>query len=470
MPTGATAQLDVDGRSTLTGSLTGSGTLTVYTPYVRTDFSGNWSAFTGLINVTTSGTNNFRCKNAAGYPNARLNLASAHLSLQSRLTATNTIPIGELSGVAGSYLSAPIGSSGNDGLPVIWRIGGLNTSANFAGSSYDNVGFIKVGTGAWTWTGANYHTGPNTVSNGTLFVMGNAAAATGPFTVAAAGTLGGNGTVGGAATVHGVLSPGSNSIGTITFTDNLTLAFGSTTVIEIHKAARTQDLVSVGRTFKPGGNLLVTNLVGTLALGDRFKIFNAASFDGAFASMSLPPLPPGWDWNTSQLLTLGELWIVAVNPPVLGQAWVQPDRLQLRRDRRHARRGVSSAGLDQRCPANGLVDRHRHQPVRQRRQLHLHSPDGLVPAVLPSASAVNPNVMLVSLLLALTQFPALSANPVAASPPGAKPTLFLIGDSTVRNCTRGQLGWGDAVAGWSTSPESQSPTRRLAAVADGHVS
>ena len=67
---------------------------------------------------------------------------------------------------------------------------------------------------------------------------------------------------------------------------------------------------------------MVTNLVGTLALGDRFKIFNAASFDGAFASMSLPPLPPGWDWNTSQLLTLGELWIVAVNPPVLGQAWV----------------------------------------------------------------------------------------------------------------------------------------------------
>ena len=212
VPTGATAQLDVDGRSTLTGSLTGSGTLTVYCPYVRTDFSGNWSAFTGQIIVTTSGTNNFRCKNSAGYPNARLNLASAHLSLQSRLTATNTIPIGELSGVAGSYLSAPIGSSGNDGLPVIWRIGGLNTSANFAGSSYDNVGFIKVGTGAWTWTGANYHTGPNTVSNGTLFVMGNAAAATGLFTVAAAGTLGGNGTIGGAATVHGVLSPGSNSI------------------------------------------------------------------------------------------------------------------------------------------------------------------------------------------------------------------------------------------------------------------
>jgi oligogalacturonide lyase len=29
-----------------------------------------------------------------------------------------------------------------------------------------------------------------------------------------------------------------------------------------------------------------------------------------------------------------------------------------------------------------------------------------------------------------------------------KPTLFLIGDSTVRNRTRGQLGWGDPIANW----------------------
>lgn len=29
-----------------------------------------------------------------------------------------------------------------------------------------------------------------------------------------------------------------------------------------------------------------------------------------------------------------------------------------------------------------------------------------------------------------------------------KPTLFIIGDSTVRNHTRGQMGWGDALAPW----------------------
>lgn len=43
----------------------------------------------------------------------------------------------------------------------------------------------------------------------------------------------------------------------------------------------------------------------------------------------------------------------------------------------------------------------------------------------------------------------------SAAPPGdlattsrAKPILFLIGDSTVRNHTRGQLGWGDPLADW----------------------
>jgi len=318
VPTGASARLDVDGRSTLTGALTGGGTLTVYTPYVRTDFSGNWSSFTGLINVTTSGTNSFRCKHSAGYPHARLNLASAHLSLQSRLSGTSIIPIGELAGVAGSYLSAPIGSSGNDGLPVVWQVGGLNTAATFAGNSYDDVGFIKVGAGAWTWTGANYHRGANTVSNGALLVMGNAAAATGVFTVAAAGTLGGTGIIGGTTTVYGTLSPGSNAIGTITFTNHLTLAAGSATVVEINKDVRTHDLVSVGGILKQGGTLRVTNLTGTLAPGDSFKLFNAGSYAGSFASMSLPPLPPGQGWNTSQLPSSGTLWVVATHPPVLG--------------------------------------------------------------------------------------------------------------------------------------------------------
>ena len=55
--------------------------------------------------------------------------------------------------------------------------------------------------------------------------------------------------------------------------------------------------------------------------------------------------------------------------------------------------------------------------------------------------------------IALTLLLSAAAGPSAepSAPPGptkpaVKPTLLLIGDSTVRNRTRGQLGWGDAIA------------------------
>ena len=40
---GGTGRIDCDGRSSMNGNVTNYGTLTVMTPYVRTDFNGNWS-------------------------------------------------------------------------------------------------------------------------------------------------------------------------------------------------------------------------------------------------------------------------------------------------------------------------------------------------------------------------------------------------------------------------------------------
>jgi len=42
----------------------------------------------------------------------------------------------------------------------------------------------------------------------------------------------------------------------------------------------------------------------------------------------------------------------------------------------------------------------------------------------------------------------LLGGPAGNTNPASPPTLFLIGDSTVRNHTRGQLGWGDPIADW----------------------
>ena len=315
VPTNNTGRLNVDGRCTLTGSLTGSGVFTVWTPYVRTDFNGNWSAFTGQINVITDNDGgDFRCNNSSGYPNARMNLA-ALTSLQSRVGGTPTISIGELSAAPGASASA---GGGNSGIPVTWSVGGLNTSTTFAANTYNGINFIKVGTGTWTWTGTNIvHTGTTTVNGGTLLMNGNAAAAPGNVTVGASGTLGGTGTVGGNTTVNGKLAPGNNAIGTFNFNNNLTLGAASTTLIEINRTAATKDLADAVGTLTYGGTLQVTNLAGTLANGDSFKIFDAALYAGSFSSFNLPTLNASLAWNTAALLTSGTISVInsGVLPP-----------------------------------------------------------------------------------------------------------------------------------------------------------
>ena len=50
---------------------------------------------------------------------------------------------------------------------------------------------------------------------------------------------------------------------------------------------------------------MVTNLGGTLAAGDSFRLFSANSYGGHFASASLPPLVPGLYWDSSQLAVNG---------------------------------------------------------------------------------------------------------------------------------------------------------------------
>lgn len=308
VPSNSVGRVDCDGRCTLTGSLTGGGTLTVMTPYVRTDFSGNWSAFTGQLNVIAdSDGGDFRCNNSAGYPNAKVNLANL-VSLQNRVGSTPTISIGQLSGAAGCSASA---GGGNSGLPVNWSVGGLNTSATFAGNAYNGIGFIKVGTGTWTWTGTNAHTGQTTVNGGTLLINGNAATASGAVTVAASGTLGGNGIVGGVTTVNGRLSPGT-SIGVLSFSNNLSIAASGSALIEISKSPFINDLVKVQTTLTYGGMLIVTNVGGgTLANGDSFKIFDAATYAGSFSSYTLPPLTGGLSWNTAALTTSGTLSVIS---------------------------------------------------------------------------------------------------------------------------------------------------------------
>jgi hypothetical protein len=106
-------------------------------------------------------------------------------------------------------------------------------------------------------------------------------------------------------------------LGALTFNNSLSL--GGTAFMEISHSPLTNDVVSRSGSLAYGGALVVSNTAGTLAAGDKFKLFTATSYSGAFTSNSLPPLSSGLAWNATKLNTSGTLWVVSTNPPTLSQ-------------------------------------------------------------------------------------------------------------------------------------------------------
>jgi hypothetical protein len=133
------------------------------------------------------------------------------------------------------------------------------------------------------------------------------------LTLGAAQTLIGFGTFLGNFTVNGGIIPGP-VIGRLVFSNNVSFNAVGKAWMEISKAPLTNDALQVSGTLTYGGTLNVTNLAGSLAPGDTFKLFNAAAYAGKFAATNLPPLPPGQGWQfTSANGTLTLLQTVATN-------------------------------------------------------------------------------------------------------------------------------------------------------------
>jgi autotransporter-associated beta strand protein len=182
-----------------------------------------------------------------------------------------------------------------------------------------------------TLTASNTYSGPTIINQGTLKLDGagsinnsvsievtspdlfDVSTVTGGYVLGAAQTLKGLGTVTGNVTAKGTITPGSTGIGTLTFNNDLTLT-GSTVVMRINNTNTPNcDKIAFFGTVTPGGSLIVTNIGGTLVLGNTFTLFSQPVV-GSFSSIVYPPAPSGTVW-TNNLADNGTISLVASPAP-----------------------------------------------------------------------------------------------------------------------------------------------------------
>jgi autotransporter-associated beta strand protein len=307
VPAGSVGVFNTGQRIRIRGSLTGGGTLNVYIPgnIDRTFFFGDWSAFTGTINVTGVVSSKFRIANSYGYSNVTVNLgvntAMYHggTGLQGGDGVPTIVHIGALSGVSGSSI-----------FEENWVVGEKNVDAVFNGLISGNS-ITKNGTGSWTLTNANTYPGGTIVNGGTLIINNATGSGTGTgiVTVNTGATLAGTGTIAGAVVIAngGTIAPGNNGIGSLIINNNLVLAAGSTTSTEVSKSTAS-DTIRVTGNITFNGTLAITNAnAAAFATGDSYKLFKATTYNGSFGSITPATPGTGQVWDTTALRTTGTI-------------------------------------------------------------------------------------------------------------------------------------------------------------------
>lgn len=280
--------------------------------------SGSQLILSGSGTFWTNQTSVSIANNAAAFNNRLV------ISNSASMTALSTFNVGSVSGSGGNSLlldtSARLFTRNQD--PSVGAPGSSNNTATIQGGAFWDVGGrrLLVGNGGGTAVSNTLRIGTSSVvSNITLAIItaGNTLDLQGGIlrvstVVTNAGVSSGFGTVVGNAVVPGTLTPGNGStVGSLTYSNNLTLASSSTTIMKLDRGqAGSNDLVTVVSTATEAGTLTINNVGAALVGGDTFKIFALGTKAGDFTSTNLPSLNSPLVWNTSQLGSSGIISVV----------------------------------------------------------------------------------------------------------------------------------------------------------------
>jgi autotransporter-associated beta strand protein len=252
----------------VSGSQTFEGPVTLTTDSEIDVDSGSSLTLNNASGISASGYNLY----VGG--GGTLVLAGANNSWDSVTIHLSTLQIGN--GGAGGSLGG--GTISDDNTLAFNLTGNLTVTNPITGSGAIN----QIGAGTVTLTADNNSAGFSgaiNVTNGTLRINGTSGS--GSVTVAG-GTLGGTGTIDGPVIVlpGAALGP-SESVGTLTIINSLTLSGNLS--IDVHKSlSQSNDFINVSGSLTNTGNGVVTvhNLGPTLAVGDKFTLFNKAVTGG----------------------------------------------------------------------------------------------------------------------------------------------------------------------------------------------
>jgi autotransporter-associated beta strand protein len=343
--------MQASGTLTLSGNNTYTGGTTVKGGTLNLSISGGSGAIRNNLTINAGAKVNLTTADALGYTAGacvtNVNIVGGTLTNSSganeAFNTTFNLTGGVISSSGGVYnlngASAAINSLAANAVSTITASLGLRSSGlviatatgtvpngvdlNITGAMGDQQGsgfsWIKSGAGTLQLSAVNTNSGTVTVSAGSLLVNGSIKSS---VIVANSGVLGGKGVIGGAVTIQsgGSLAPGTNStsLNTLTVSNSVTLQAGSITRMKVNKTLLNNDVLRVAGTstvMNYGGTLMLTNLNGTLAQGDSFKLFNAASYNGSFTTFAPSTPGIGLAWNPTNLTANGTLSVIGATPP-----------------------------------------------------------------------------------------------------------------------------------------------------------